>query len=438
MKRQLNYILLLCTSLTVFLFSCQNEPQNPADMVISGGTIYTVSGEGKAEAVVVDEGKIVFAGSEAEAKTRIGESTQVIDLAGKTMTPGLIESHAHFMGVGQFKRQLDLTQIKNYDEMVAMVAEAVKNAKPGEWILGRGWHQSKWDKMPERMARGFQTHHAVSEISPDNPVYLRHASGHAGFANAKAMEIAGVTRNSTYNARGEIMKDEAGEPTGIFNENAMSVITKVIPEADKNIQAEYLELAIQECLSKGITSFHDAGAEAETIALYQEYADANKLDLRLYVMLDGWDSTLLESWYPKGPQIDEYLTIRAIKLYADGALGSRGAWLLAPYSDSPKDLGHERQPMDRIGDIAAKGLETGFQICVHAIGDRANREVLDQFEQAFTSNPAKAEDHRFRIEHAQHIDGKDIPRFGEMGVIASMQVCKVYIWLRIALGRSIA
>ncbi len=407
--------------LSLLAAGCLEKPKQAADMVIYGGTIYTVTSAETVEAVAVIDGKIIYAGDKAGAEALIAKNTEVIDLQGKTMTPGLIESHAHFMGVGQFKKQLDLTQIKNYDDMVALVAEAVKTAKPGEWILGRGWHQSKWDKMPARMARGFQTHHAMSAVSPDNPVYLRHASGHAGFANAKAMEMAGIHRDSEYNARGEIMKDESGDPSGIFNENAMSLITKIIPEADQALQKQYLELAMQECLSKGITSFHDAGAGPDEIALYQEYAEADQLDLRLYAMLDGWDSTLLQSWYPKGPQISDYLTIRAIKLYADGALGSRGAWLLAPYTDSPKDLGHERQPMERIGKIAQKGLERGFQVCVHAIGDRANREVLDQYEAAFQAMPDKAVDHRFRIEHAQHINGEDIPRFAELGVIASMQ-----------------
>jgi predicted amidohydrolase YtcJ len=414
------FSLILLSSLFLFFSSCDKEPTETADLIVHGGTIYTMN-NGQVEAVAARDGKVLFIGSKNEAYAYRGEKTEIIDLQGKTMTPGLIESHAHFMGVGQFKKQLDLTQIKNYDEMVEMVKEAVAQAKPGEWILGRGWHQSKWDKMPERMARGFQTHHAVSEISPENPVYLRHASGHAGFANVKAMELAGVDRNSNYNARGEIMKDESGEPTGIFNENAMSMITKVIPEAGPSLQEEYLKLAMAECLEKGITSFHDAGAGAETIDLYQSVAEKGDLDLRLYVMLDGWDSTLLDTWLPKGPQIDPWLTIRAIKLYADGALGSRGAWLLAPYTDSPKDLGHERQPMERIGKISERGLENGFQVCVHAIGDRANREVLDQFEGAFKAKSDKAEDHRFRIEHAQHINGEDIPRFAELGVIASMQ-----------------
>lgn len=418
-----NSFLLTLSSILIslLLISCENEPKNPADLVIYGGSIYTMADAGQVEAVVVKEGQITFAGSKAEADKFIGKDTEVIDLKGKTMTPGLIESHAHFMGVGQFKKQLDLTQIKNYGEMVEMVAEAVKNAKPGEWILGRGWHQSKWDKMPERMARGFQTHHAMSAVSPDNPVYLRHASGHAGFANAKAMEIAGVDHTSEYSERGEIMKGQADEPTGIFNENAMSVITKVIPEADQETQKQYFKLAMKECLSKGITSFHDAGAGPETLALYQAAADEDEMDLRLYVMLDGWDSTLLKTWLQKEPQVDPWLTIRSIKLYADGALGSRGAWLLAPYTDSPKDLGHERQPMERIGKIAKQGLKHGFQVCVHAIGDRANREVLDQYEAAFNAVPNKANDHRFRIEHAQHINGEDIPRFAQLGVIASMQ-----------------
>jgi predicted amidohydrolase YtcJ len=404
-----------------FACSSPSASQAGADLVIYGGTIYTMDSEQPiAEAVAVTDGKISYVGPRSGLDKLKGSNTQEIDLQGQTMTPGLIESHAHFMGIGQLRQELDLTDIQNYEELIERVEAAIEEAEPGEWITGRGWHQSKWDKKPARMVRGFQTHHALSAISPDNPVYLRHASGHAGFANAKAMEIAGITSESTYDERGEILKDKQGEPIGIFNENAMFLITQHIPEASEKRRREMFELAEQECLSKGITSFHDAGAGRETLALYQEKKDAGELDIRLYTMLDGWDTTLLAEWYPKGPQVDEWLSIRAIKLYSDGALGSRGAWLLAPYTDRPGHVGHERQPMERIGRIAQKGLETGFQVCVHAIGDRANREVLDQFEKAFEAVP-EAKDHRFRIEHAQHINGEDIPRFGKMGVIASMQ-----------------
>lgn len=408
----------------LLLFACNTPPEtsDTADMVIFGGTIYTMDEAiPVVEAVAVKGGKIVFAGFEEPAKALVDSNTQVIDLQGKAMTPGFIESHAHMMGIGQLKRQLDLSDIKNYREMVARVAAAVKKAKPGEWILGRGWHQSKWDELPEKVVKGFQSHEALSAVSPDNPVYLRHASGHAGFANAKAMEIAGISADTDYDGRGEVFRDENGQPTGIFNEGAASLIARHIPEGSLEVRQEILDLGMQECLKNGITSFCDAGESAKTIELYQSYQAQEKLDMRLWVMLSGHDSVLLEKWYQKGPQIDDWLTIRAIKLYSDGALGSRGAWLLAPYTDAPDISGEPSQPMAHIGEVCHQALTYGFQVCVHAIGDRANREVLDQFQKAFEAQPEKAKDHRFRIEHAQHLSREDIGRFAELGVIASMQ-----------------
>ncbi len=402
--------------------SCNMTPK--ADLVVQNGVIYTMdASQPTTEAVAVTDGKITFVGSNAELQTRIGANTEVLDLQGKTMTPGLIESHGHIMSLGYSRMILDLTQARNYDELVAMVADAVKQAKPGEWIQGRGWHQSKWEPQPE-MVGGFQTHYKLSAVSPNNPVYLRHASGHAGFANAKAMEIAGINSASTFTDDGEIVKDGADNPTGIFNERAQMLIGSRIPEPTPEMQRRALLLASEECLANGITSFQDAGSSQQDIDLYHEMADSGELGIRLWVMLSGRDQDLLSSWYERGPEIgakNNHVTVRAIKLYSDGALGSRGAWLLAPYTDMPGHSGHETQPMADIGKIVEQGLQHGFQVCVHAIGDRANREVLDQFQIAFEANPDAAKDHRFRIEHAQHLSAQDIPRFAKLGVIAAMQ-----------------
>ena len=410
---------------------CTCSSPEPLDLVIHNGNIYTLSDTNpQAEAVGVKDGVIQYIGPYQKIQSQITDATTVLDLQGQTMTPGWIEGHGHFMGMGYNKLQLDLREVANYEELVQEVANAVANSEPGEWILGRGWHQSKWLPQPDTLVKGFQTHHLLSAVSPDNPVYLRHASGHAGFANAKAMEIAGI-RNIRLEEMpielaegGEIIRDPLGNPTGVFNERAMTLITKYVPENTLESDRKALKLAVEECLKYGITSFQDAGIDQSTIDLYKSAIDEGQMKIRLWAMLSGRDSTLLQHWYQQGPEIgygNDHLTIRSIKMYMDGALGSRGAWLLDDYSDRPGHVGHETTPMDVLLERCHEALEHGFQVCSHAIGDRANQEVLDQYETAFKANPQAAEDSRFRIEHAQHLNADDIPRFAEMGVIASMQ-----------------
>lgn len=411
------------------LFSC-SRPQ-PLDLLIFNGSIYTVQGpQTQVEAVGVKGGKIVYLGSLDSIRNSIDQSTVMLDLAGQTMTPGWIEGHGHFMGMGYDKMELDLREVTNYQELVEKVAAAVKNRQPGEWILGRGWHQSKWNMKPDTMIKGFQTHGLLTGVSPNNPVYLRHASGHAGFANAKAMEIAGISNFQREGSPlelaegGEIIRDDLGNPTGIFNEQAMALITRHIPENSLENDRLALKLAVEECLANGITSFQDAGVDQNTIDLYKESIDEGAMKIRLWAMLSGRDSTLLHNWYVSGPLIgygNDHLTIRAIKMYIDGALGTRGAWLLEDYSDRPGHRGHETTPIETLFDISCDALKNGFQVCSHAIGDRANREVLDQYQRAFEAYPSQAVNARFRIEHAQHINGLDIPRFGQLGIIAAMQ-----------------
>ena len=399
-------------------------------MLIYGGTIYTVDSTGvTAEAVAIKDDKILFAGSLEEAETYKNEETELLDLKGKTMTPGLIEGHGHFMGLGYNELNLDLLNTTSYQAIIDAVAERVKTSKPGEWITGRGWHQSKWDSLPADLVLGFQTHHRLSEISPDNPVYLRHASGHAGFANEKAMEIAGLLDFTLDGVRkyevegGEVLVDASGRPTGVFNERAQTLITQHIPERTPESDIKAFDLAVKACQENGITSFHDAGIPKETIALYEKMKSEGKMQTRIYAMLTGWDKELLNTWYEKGIMVDDdhLFTIRSVKLNCDGALGSRGAWLLEPYSDRPDHFGHETLPMEFVRKTAASGLEHGFQVCSHAIGDRANREILDRYELAFKERPESSTDHRFRIEHAQHLHPDDIPRFAELQVIPAMQ-----------------
>lgn len=404
--------------------------KTPADLVIKGGTIYTVNDAApQVEAVAVSKDRIIFAGNAVDVEKYIGDRTQVIDLQGKVMTPGFIEGHGHLMGLGYSELNLDLMNVKSYEELVDKVKEAVSKAQPGQWIVGRGWHQDKWEKKPEKMVKGFQTHHLLSSVSPNNPVFLSHASGHAAFANAKAMQIAGVNPLSIEKLKtelgegGEIILDELGNPTGIFNERAQILIREFIPDNTKETNTQALDLAMKACLRNGITSFHDAGASKENIALYKEFKQSGKLLIRLYAMITGLDRDLIYQYYKSGPEIDSTgsLTIRAIKLNCDGALGSRGAWLLEPYTDRKDFSGMPTISMDTVLKTSRDALKYGFQVCSHAIGDRANREILDRYEIAFNENPEKAKLARYRIEHAQHLSPTDILRFGKLGVIPAMQ-----------------
>lgn len=421
-------ILLFLTLATFFLSSCSKK--EPADLVIKGGTIYTVNEtQPIVEAVAVKDSRIIAMGTAAEIEDYIGEKTDVVDLQGKTMTPGFIEGHAHIMGVGYNELNLDLMSVKSYDEMVEKVREAVAKAQPGQWILGRGWHQDKWDVKPDKMVKGFQTHQLLSEASPNNPVFLRHASGHAAIANAKAMELAGVNQLSkealqqTSETGGEIIRDELGNPTGIFNERAMTLVASKIPDSTEETDRQALDLAIKACWRNGITSFHDAGASRENIELFKEFQREGKLGIRLYPMLTGFDLDLVYEYFKNGPVIDDthFLSIRSVKLNCDGALGSRGAWLLEPYTDRPDFSGMATYSMDTVLKVSREALKAGFQVCAHAIGDRANQEILNRYEMAFKENVARANDHRFRIEHAQHLHPNDIGRFASLGVIPAMQ-----------------
>ena len=428
--RTLKSLFLSLTFVLLSLVACSNPEKPSATLLVHGGPIYTVdSTQTMVEAVATSGDTILFAGSLAEAERFKTAQTQIIDLKGKTMTPGLIEGHGHFMGLGYNELNLDLMNTTSYQEIVDAVAAEVEKVAPGEWITGRGWHQSKWDVMPTDTVHGFQTHYKLSEVSPDNPVYLRHASGHAGFANAKAMEIAGLEILSKDGIDkfqvegGEVMRDELGRPTGIFNERAMTLITQHIPETTPEKDAKAFELAVAACHRNGITGFHDAGIGKGTIQLYDEMKTADKMKVRMYAMLTGWDKDLLNEWYEKGPMVDpdNLLTVRSVKLNCDGALGSRGAWLLESYTDRPGHFGHETLPMEFVKETSLNGLRNGFQVCSHAIGDRANQEILDRYEAAFKELPDLKSNHRFRIEHAQHLHPDDIPRFAELGVIPAMQ-----------------
>jgi predicted amidohydrolase YtcJ len=401
-------------------------PPQEASMIIINGTIYTMDGTSPVvEAIAVGDNKILLAGSKRDVMKMMSDKTQLIDLKGQTLIPGFIEGHGHIMDIGYNEMNLNLAGLKSYEEILEKVKAAVEKSEPGQWIVGKGWHQDKWKTKPEEMVAGFPIHKKLSEISPDNPVYLEHASGHAALANAKAMQMANIlpllkeTPPVTKVDGGEIILDANGTPTGILNENALELVGNLVPRDDQRA----LHLALKACLKNGITSFHDAGAKRRHIELFKSFKAENKLVPGLYVMVTGFERDLVYEFFRKGPEIDPEgtLTIRAVKLNCDGALGSRGAWLLQEYTDQPGNYGMTTLPMDTVLKTSRLALSAGFQVCSHAIGDRANREILDRYEIAFKENPEKSKDHRFRIEHAQHIDPKDIPRFGALHVIPAMQ-----------------
>lgn len=408
------------------------DDERAADLVVRGGKIVTVDDAlPEAEAIAVRDRFIVYVGDTLGVEAHVGPDTRVVELQdGQIAMPGFIEGHGHLMGIGRAQMQLDLMDAGSYEEVVERVEAAVGQTAPGEWILGRGWHQSKWEPRPEPMVRGFQTHEALSAVSPDNPVWLTHASGHAGFANARAMELAGVTVETSSPPGGEIIVDADGEPTGVFVETAQRLIGEALERSRADMTDEQrrtesermLELAIAELSRKGVTSFQDAGAGPDTLAFYREARESGALDdIRLYAMVRSPADRLPEILPEVRAVGDDHLTVRAIKVTIDGALGSRGAWLLQPYADDPGNTGHNTVPLEDVRRTAELALEHRFQLCIHAIGDRANREVLDIYEAAFAADPAAAEDARWRIEHAQHIQPEDVPRFAELGVIASVQ-----------------
>ncbi|MFH1574710.1 MAG: amidohydrolase [Acidobacteriota bacterium] len=403
----------------------------PADMVLRNGKVVTVdAARPEVQAIAVRGDRIEAVGSNDEIQRYIGANTEVIDLENRLAVPGFIDSHGHFTGVGQARTRLDLMQTKSWDEVVAMVAEAVQKAQPGEWILGRGWHQEKWDTAPSPSVEGFLVHASLSKVSPDNPVLLTHASGHATYANAKAMELAGVTRSTPNPPGGEILHDARGAPIGVFRETASGLVSRALNESlsartPEQVEANHrkeVELAIEECLSKGVTSFHDAGASFATIDLFKEFADEGRLGVRLYVMIGEGNERLTQGLanYRLIGYGNNHLTVRSIKRLIDGALGPRGAWLLDPYEDLPSSTGLNTTPVEEVGETARLAIENDFQLCVHAIGDRANRETLDIFEAALKAHPEK-KDTRWRVEHAQHLSAADIPRFASLGVIPAMQ-----------------
>ena len=410
----------------------EGGPGQLADLVLAGGRVVTVDPNGtEGQSIAMRGDRVLAVGSEEEIRRLIGEQTRVIDLEGRLAIPGFIEGHGHFLGVGDSAMQLDLRQAKTWDEIVALVAKAAATLEPGTLIRGRGWHQEKWTTAPRGAIDGLPRHEDLSAASPEHPVILTHASGHAAFANAKAMELSGIDKDTVPPEGGEIIRDPGGAPTGALRETAAYLLEPAYLRSRGADPREMAAYAVEECLRKGVTSFQDAGSSFEDAELLRRMADRGELDVRVWMMLREPVAELTERLAATRVvgHANHHLTVRGIKRSIDGALGSHGAWLLEPYADLATSAGLNTVPIDEVEACARLALEHDVQLCVHAIGDRANRETLDIFERFLPEGPAEegtAEgggkaDLRWRVEHAQHIHPDDLPRFAQLGVIAAMQ-----------------
>jgi len=391
--------------------------------VYTNANVYTVDpGSPRAEAFIVEDGRFVRVGSEREVRGAAPEDARIVDLEGRTVLPGLIDAHGHVGGLGSYALGvIDLSAVESEDELVRTIAARARTVPEGEWIIGGRWDNESWSDT------ALPTHEALSEAVPDHPVWLTRVDGHAGLANAEAMRRAGITTETEAPEGGEIVRAPSGEPTGVFIDRAESLITRAI-DAPMPSAADLILAAQEELVSVGLTGAHDAGISLADAEVFKRLEAEGKLKIRIYGMLSH---AAAKDHLSGGERHEgEYFDLRAIKLYADGAMGSRGAWLLEPYTDRPTTsdgeprVGLNVTGPEEIARMVELAFENGWQVCTHAIGDRANREVLDAY-QGVLEGTGRGEgpphEHRFRIEHAQLLHADDIERFDELGVIASMQ-----------------
>jgi hypothetical protein len=412
----------LLITVCLLFFACSFQPK--PETILYNGSIISYVNHGKFyTAIGIAHHKIVALGTDQQILSLATPKTKKIDLHGATVIPGLIEGHGHFISFGLQLTRVELRDVTSYAELIRRVKAAASQLPPGQWIIGRGWHQNKWKDSPSSYINGFPTHERLSKAVPDHPVYLIHASGHAILVNQKAMALAGITDLTPSPKGGEIIRYPDGKPTGVFIENAENLIARILPERTPEQKIQAILKAQEACFRNGITMFHDAGIRQKDIDLYKKLYREGLLKIRLYVMLDGSDTLLLNHYFQNGPEIglfQDRLTIRAVKLYIDGALGSRGAWLLQPYTDRPGFTAGPVTPLPVLENITRQAIHAGFQVCTHAIGDRANREILHIYMKALkeVENPFQ---YRLRVEHAQHVAPEDIPLFAKWGIIPSMQ-----------------
>jgi len=411
--------ILILMTFTIIAISCGRP--SPADLVLRGGKVATVDENFSIhEAVAVRGDKIIFVGSNKEVEKYILPSTDIIDCSGKLVLPGLTDAHAHIHSLGDELTTLNVTGTTSYQEIIDRVAARVQTSEPGEWIVGGRWDQNDWED------RSFPVHIPLSEVSPDNPVYLNRIDGNAAFANQRALEIAGITKDTHDPVGGFIIRDENGEPTGVLVNRAMNLVSDHIPaDSDEQFKQKFLR-AVRSCLSVGLTGVHEAGIGSKHINLYKNLIDRSQLNMRIYAMLGEekdlpLDLDLVD--YFKKNRIEEYghhlLSVRSIKLFFDGALGSRGAAFFKPYEDDPNNSGLLRITSEYIYEISKAALEADMGVNTHCIGIRGNRLCLGAYEKALQEKPKP--NHRFRIEHAQIIESQDVEKFASLGIIPSMQ-----------------
>jgi predicted amidohydrolase YtcJ len=404
-------LILAVWAVTVLATSCVRAPG--CDRLLVGGQVHTPAGVKRLE-VAVQAGRIVALVSPDEATAWRRSAAEVVDVTGAHLYPGFTESHGHLVGYGKSLEQVDLRDAASFAEVVERVRRAAAGVPPGTWVQGRGWDQNRW---PEK---SFPNNAPLSAAVPDHPVLLRRVDGHAVLTNARGLELAAITKATTAPPGGRILRDRSGAPTGVLVDTAADLLDRVVPAPTPVDIERRVLLAGQHLAAFGITEFHDAGTSRMELAVLRELEAQGRLPVRVYVMLDGADDQLLDGEFGAGPSVsrDGILSVRAVKLFADGALGSRGAWLSQPYSDEPGTRGLEVTPEGRLADHIRRAAKAGFQPCVHAIGDAAVARVLDLYERELGPGGAGL---RPRIEHAQIVRPADVPRFAALGVIASVQ-----------------
>jgi predicted amidohydrolase YtcJ len=405
-----------CGALRLSAQPTVRAPAARAELIVTNARIYTADDAvPMAEAMAISGGRLTFVGSAVEAMALKGPATTVVDAAGRTIIPGMTDAHAHLFGLGVTLRQVDLTGTRSYAEVIARVVAKAATLPKGTPVLGRGWDQNDWSdtRLP--------TNASLSAATPEHPVVLERVDGHAVLANAVALAKAGIAAATKDPDGGRVLRDAQGAPSGVLVDNAQELIGPATRGADAGNPRDILRSAVREANRWGLTGVHEMGVSPAIVGTYEAAAQAGELTLRSYVLLSGDSASLAWAW-SKGPRsglFDNRLWIRSIKLYGDGALGSRGAALLDPYADDQGNNGLLVMAPDYIRSVSERALRSGWQVATHAIGDRANRLVLDAYESALKAAPTA--DHRFRIEHSQIIHHDDIGRFAMLGVIPSMQ-----------------
>jgi predicted amidohydrolase YtcJ len=414
-------VLSILLSILLFNFAPSGTKTEPADLIFINGNVYTANDrQPHAEAIAVKGDRIVFVGAGAAARAYQGAKTKVVDLRGATVLPGMTDAHHHLEGVGFREMTLNLEGITNLQDFLARVKAKVDQTKPGEWVTGRGWIETFWQPPV------FPTRWDLDKVAPDNPVILQRADGHGTVVNSAALKIAGITKDTASPFGGEISKDKNGEPNGMLLDAARSLVSKHIPPTSAADAERAVVLGVQRDIGLGWTQIQDPGGSYQDVDIYRKLYSEGKIKLRIYKVLSA-PGKQAQRLLSEGPIIGAYgnrLTVRSLKCYADGSLGSRSAALLEPYSDAPDTSGFLTVKEEDLLPMLEEALRKGIQVETHAIGDKGNRFILDEYEKALKAVPAgqrKIADPRWRVEHAQIVNPLDIPRFKKLGIIPSMQ-----------------